>query len=188
LAKEDKKRYEREMKSYVPGNKTTEESETIEVEVPTKTENKKTKTTKKVKKPKSAYQLFMIDSREYVKESHPDFAFGEIQKEISRMWSELKEKKKTGDEEAIALFTKYQDMAAKCKNEYYRKLEEEGEIIDNRIIEEDPITVTLPPVEDILAVETKPKQTKKLPKKKKKVPKKVVEMDPEELIDELFED
>lgn len=201
LAREDKLRYDKENDSYVPEVRNV--SGTTDNDTPKKSK----KTSGRLKKPKTAYQLFMIDSRVVVKEDNPDFSFGEIQKKISVMWSELKNKSKEGDEEAIALVKKYQNMATECKNEYYRKLEAEGRVIENRVIVDDePVSIEIPMVEtDTDDVGGKPdkvakkknttqkkkatkKTTKKTTKKvEKKTEKKVTDMDVEELIGELFE-
>ena len=56
---------------------------------------------------KSAYNFFVAEKRNEVKEAHPEMAFGEISKEIGRLWKELSDDEKK----------KYQDMAENAKEE-----------------------------------------------------------------------
>ena len=48
---------------------------------------------------KSAYNYFVAETRNKVKEEHPEWKFGEVSKEVGRLWKELsaEEKKKYED-------------------------------------------------------------------------------------------
>ena len=56
---------------------------------------------------KSAYNFFVAEKRNQVKEEHPEWKFGEISKEVGRMWKEISEEEKK----------KYEEMASSAKEE-----------------------------------------------------------------------
>ena len=48
---------------------------------------------------KSAYNFFVAEKRNQVKDEHPDWKFGDISREIGRMWKELSEEERKPYEE-----------------------------------------------------------------------------------------
>ena len=48
---------------------------------------------------KSAYNFFVAEKRNQVKDAHPDWKFGEISREVGRMWKELTEEQRKPYEE-----------------------------------------------------------------------------------------
>ncbi len=104
----DKKRYEEEMKNYVP---TEEEKEAKEK----KSKGKSGKT--KVTRTPSGYLLFCNEKRDQVKSENPDAKMTEVSSILGKMWSELSDKKKKP----------YLDRAAKLKAEKAAEKSDEDE-------------------------------------------------------------
>ena len=233
MADDDKQRYMKEIESYTP-------PVTEDVTPPKK----------KTKKPKSAYQFFLIEARPIAKHKNPTFTLSEIRTEISNMWNTIKHSSKNGDEEAIKLMNKYNNLATEARTQYYRDLENEGKtlinidsveepavekaVVEEAVVEEPVVekaVVEEPVVEEPVVEKAKktrktkkddsdkPKKTKKTkkddsdkPKKTKKTkktrktkkddsdkltetkktkddsdkPKRICDMEPDELINELF--
>lgn len=99
MANKDKKRYEEEMKNYVPSDNK---------------QNKVKKVKKESNRTPSAYILFCKNKRQEVKSSNPDLKTTEITSKLGKMWSSLDEKTKKN----------YKDQAEKLKNEK-KKVEKE---------------------------------------------------------------
>lgn len=148
MANKDKKRYEEEMKNYVPS------------------ENKQNKV-KKVKKESnrtpSAYILFCKNKREEVKSSNPDLKTTEITSKLGKMWSSLDEKSKK----------KYKEQAEKLKAEKNKKNvedededeEEEEEVEEEEVEEVEEDEESILSDDDEEEEEVKPKKVTKSSKK-----------------------
>jgi hypothetical protein len=117
LADEDKKRYEEEMKNYVP--KPVDEQE----------EKEKTKRAKKPKDApkgaKSGYMFFCADKRPEVKMANPEFGPKEILKELGQLWQNTH----ADDRES------YEELAKQDKLRY--KEEMENYIPNANVVEEE---------------------------------------------------
>lgn len=88
MAENDKKRYAKDMESYVPPE-TNDDDE----DVPKK--DKKTKKDKTgPKRPRSAYLYFCQDVRSQVNDDNPEMNGKEVMKELGRLWKELSDKDK----------------------------------------------------------------------------------------------
>ena len=94
-------------KKTVVVNKVTEEKP----EAPKPKEKKviKKKQSNMPKKPLSAYMYFTKDTRPKVKIDHPEFTFGEIGKELGKLWGELEDRKQ------------YQELAQADKLRYQKE-------------------------------------------------------------------
>ncbi|CAO2622734.1 High mobility group protein B1 [Lemmus lemmus] len=92
MAKADKARYEREMKTYIPPKGETK---------------KKFKDPNAPKRPPSAFFLFCSEYRPKIKGEHPGLSIGDVAKKLGEMWNNTAEKK------AAKLKEKYEkDIAA----------------------------------------------------------------------------
>ncbi len=117
MAEEDKKRYDEEMKTYVPEDDDSKGKK-----------GKKGKSAKAgEKRPLSSYMLFCKDKRDEVKKENPELKSTEITKKLGELWRGLSEKKKK----------KYTDMAAKLKEEYEEKNSDKNEEEENDENEEE---------------------------------------------------
>ncbi|XP_006012057.2 high mobility group protein B2a [Latimeria chalumnae] len=112
LAKQDKVRYDREMKNYVPpkGEK----------------KGKKKKDPNAPKRPPSAFFIFCSEHRPKIKSDSPGLSIGDTAKKLGEMWSSQTAKEKTPfEQKAAKLKEKYdQEVAAyraKCKGESEKK-------------------------------------------------------------------
>merc|ERR1712212_151378 len=94
MAKNDKVRYDREMKTYIPpkGSKKT----------------KKKKDPNAPKRPPSAFFVFCSDHRPRIKEEHPGISIGDIAKKLGELWSTQTSKDKAP----------YEAKAGKLKEKY----------------------------------------------------------------------
>ncbi|XP_059191177.1 high mobility group protein B2a [Centropristis striata] len=101
MAKNDKVRYEREMKSYQPPKG-----------APVK--GKKKKDPNAPKRPPSAFFVFCSDHRPRIKEENPGISIGDIAKKLGELWSTQTSKDKAPYEaRALKLKEKYEkDVAA----------------------------------------------------------------------------
>ncbi|CAM4485081.1 hypothetical protein PO909_015393 [Leuciscus waleckii] len=101
MAKTDKVRYEREMKTYVPPKGA-------------KGGKKQKKDPNAPKRPPSAFFVFCSDHRPKVKGDHPGISIGDIAKKLGEMWSKLSPKEKSPyEQKAMKLKEKYEkDVAA----------------------------------------------------------------------------
>ncbi|CAJ1053938.1 high mobility group protein B2a [Xyrichtys novacula] len=97
MAKTDKIRYDREMKSYVP---------------PKGVKGKKKKDPNAPKRPPSAFFVFCSDHRPKIKEDNPGIAIGDIAKKLGELWSKQSDKDKAP----------YAAKAAKLKEKYDKEL------------------------------------------------------------------
>uniref|UniRef100_A0A3B5L9B8 High mobility group box 1b n=1 Tax=Xiphophorus couchianus TaxID=32473 RepID=A0A3B5L9B8_9TELE len=93
MAKQDKLRYEREMKNYVP---------------PKGQKKKRFKDPNAPKRPPSAFFLFCADFRPKVKGESPGLSIGDTAKKLGEMWNSL-----SGEEKQP-----YEKKAAKLKEKY----------------------------------------------------------------------
>ncbi|XP_016890379.1 high mobility group protein B2a isoform X1 [Cynoglossus semilaevis] len=98
LAKNDKVRYEREMKTYVPPKGAKK--------------GKKKKDPNAPKRPPSAFFVFCSDHRPRIKEEHPGISIGEIAKKLGELWSTQSSKDKAP----------YEAKAAKLKEKYEKEV------------------------------------------------------------------
>ncbi|KAM9314310.1 high mobility group protein B2-like [Pholidichthys leucotaenia] len=100
MAKKDKVRYDREMKSYVPPKGAKQ--------------GKKKKDPNAPKRPPSAFFVFCADHRSKIKEDNPGISIGDIAKKLGEMWATQTAKDKAPYEaKASKLKEKYEkDMAA----------------------------------------------------------------------------
>ncbi|MBN3297527.1 high mobility group protein B1a [Amia ocellicauda] len=97
LAKLDKVRYEREMKSYIP---------------PKGEKKKRTKDPNAPKRPPSAFFIFCADFRPKVKGESPGLSIGDVAKRLGEMWN------KTAPEDKQP----YEKKAAKLKEKYEKEI------------------------------------------------------------------
>ena len=102
-AREDKARYEEEMKNYVPP---------VEEVADDKKKTKKKKAEGEPKKGKSAYIFFCADERPIVKEEHPEMPAKEILAELGARWKALDEEDKE----------KYNKLASEDKIRYQEEM------------------------------------------------------------------
>ncbi|XP_062043113.1 high mobility group protein B1-like [Lepus europaeus] len=93
MAKADKARYEREMKTYIP---------------PTGETKKKFKDPNAPKRPPSAFFLFCSEYRPKIKGEHPGLSIGDVAKKLGEMWNNT-----AADDEQP-----YEKKAAKLKEKY----------------------------------------------------------------------
>ena len=107
----DKKRYSRDMESYVPS-----EDSSDELRVKKKTVKKESN----VKRTPSGYQLFCVDMRVELKNQNPDASFGQIGHLLGEVWASDDKRK-----------SEYNDRAAKLKAEYIRTEKDSDEEIIN---------------------------------------------------------
>jgi len=104
MSLDDKKRYEEEMKDYVP---------------PDHVEEKKRQTKKErvgPKRPMTAYFYFAADIRPQLKEDHPDLKVTDLAKLTGQKWKTLSD-----DEKQL-----FNDLASKDKERYLRECEDAG--------------------------------------------------------------
>uniref|UniRef100_A0A3B4TNT3 High mobility group protein B2 n=1 Tax=Seriola dumerili TaxID=41447 RepID=A0A3B4TNT3_SERDU len=94
LAKNDKVRYDREMKSYVPPKGAKK--------------GKKKKDPNAPKRPPSAFFVFCSDHRPRIKEENPGISIGDIAKKLGELWATQSSKDKAP----------YEAKAAKLKEKY----------------------------------------------------------------------
>uniref|UniRef100_A0A3B4YPV9 High mobility group protein B2 n=1 Tax=Seriola lalandi dorsalis TaxID=1841481 RepID=A0A3B4YPV9_SERLL len=94
LAKNDKVRYDREMKSYVPPKGAKK--------------GKKKKDPNAPKRPPSAFFVFCSDHRPRIKEEHPGISIGDIAKKLGELWATQSSKDKAP----------YEAKAGKLKEKY----------------------------------------------------------------------
>lgn len=93
MAKQDKVRYEREMKNYIP---------------PKGQKKKRFKDPNAPKRPPSAFFLFCADFRPKVKGEHPGLSIGDTAKKLGEMWnSSSAEDKQPYEKKAAKLKEKY---------------------------------------------------------------------------------
>jgi hypothetical protein len=123
-AAEDKKRYEEEMKNYVP-----EDGE----------EKKKASPKTKNSRSPSAYLLFCRDNREEIKKKNSDLKPTEIMSKLGEAWKSISDKEKQ----------KYNKMAEELKSEFeeknaVEKTEEESNDDEENKPKEDPKKKTSP--------------------------------------------
>ncbi|XP_066535475.1 high mobility group protein B2a [Hoplias malabaricus] len=99
MAKTDKVRYDREMKTYVP---------------PKGAKKGKKKDPNAPKRPPSAFFVFCSDHRPKVKGENPGISIGDIAKKLGDLWSKLTPKEKSPyEQKALKLKEKYEkDVAA----------------------------------------------------------------------------
>lgn len=97
LAKQDKVRYEREMKNYIP---------------PKGQKKKRFKDPNAPKRPPSAFFLFCGDRRPKIKADHPGLSIGDTAKKLGEMWNSLTPEEKQP----------YEKNAAKMKDKYDKEL------------------------------------------------------------------
>ncbi|XP_053417418.1 high mobility group protein B1-like [Nycticebus coucang] len=99
MAKADKARYEREMKTYIPPKGETK---------------KKFKDPIAPKRPPSAFFLFCSEYRPKIKGEHPGLSIGDVVKKLGEMWNNTAAEDKQPDEKKAAkLKEKYEkDIAA----------------------------------------------------------------------------
>ncbi|KAK2094235.1 High mobility group box 1 [Saguinus oedipus] len=99
MAKADKARYEREMKTYIPPKGETK---------------KKFKDPKAPKRPPSAFFLFCSEYRPKIKGEHPGLSIGDVAKKLGEMWNNTAaDDKQPYEEKAAKLKEKYEkDIAA----------------------------------------------------------------------------
>ncbi|KAM9320963.1 high mobility group protein B1 [Gastrophryne carolinensis] len=103
MAKVDKARYEREMKTYVP---------------PKGESKKKFKDPNAPKRPPSAFFLFSSEFRPKIKAEHPGASIGDVAKKLGEMWNNTSQEDKVPyEKKADKLKEKYKkDVAAyRCK-------------------------------------------------------------------------
>jgi len=100
MAKTDKVRYDREMKTYIPPKGTKK--------------GKKKKDPNAPKRPPSAFFVFCSDHRPRIKEEHPGISIGDIAKKLGELWStQTSIDKKPYEAKAGKLKEKYEkDVAA----------------------------------------------------------------------------
>lgn len=70
----------------------------------------------KIKRPQSAYFLFMNERRADFREKNPDMSIGQVAKGLSEIWKGM-----SADDKK-----KYEDMAAKDKERYEKEMEASG--------------------------------------------------------------
>ncbi|MCJ8730200.1 hypothetical protein PDJAM_G00181450 [Pangasius djambal] len=101
MAKNDKVRYDREMKNYVPPKGSVKKG-------------KKKKDPNAPKRPPSAFFIFCSDHRPKVKSENPGISIGDVAKKLGDQWSKLSAKDKTPyEQKAVKLKEKYEkDVAA----------------------------------------------------------------------------
>ncbi|KAI4567716.1 hypothetical protein MJT46_007514, partial [Ovis ammon polii x Ovis aries] len=97
MAKSDKARYDREMKTYVP---------------PKGDKKGKKKDPNAPKRPPSAFFLFCSEHRPKIKSEHPGLSIGDTAKKLGEMWSEQSAKDKQP----------YEQKAAKLKEKYEKDI------------------------------------------------------------------
>nr|XP_023681961.1 high mobility group protein B1-like isoform X2 [Paramormyrops kingsleyae] len=99
LAKQDKIRYDREMKNYIP---------------PKGEKKKRAKDPNAPKRPPSAFFIFCADHRPKIKSESPGLSIGDVAKKLGEMWnSTCAEDKQPYEKKAAKLKEKYdKDMAA----------------------------------------------------------------------------
>ncbi|KAM7149262.1 high mobility group protein B1-like isoform 1-T1 [Molossus nigricans] len=99
MAKADKARYEREMKTYIPPKGETK---------------KKFKDPNAPKRPPSAFFLFCSEYRPKIKGEHPGLSIGDVAKKLGEMWNNTAaDDKQPYEEKAAKLKEKYEkDIAA----------------------------------------------------------------------------
>ncbi len=90
------------------------EMKKTEVAASKKKPTKKEKDPNAPKRATSAYIFFTKDKRQEVKDENPDFTFGEIGKELGRLWGELSDKKKA----------KWKKMEEEDKERYTKEMED----------------------------------------------------------------
>ena len=121
MAEADKKRYEEEMKNYVPSE---EEKAAKESKVKGKKGGKVVKSSNRTL---SAYLLFCKDNRGQVKDENPSSKMTEITTILGKMWKELSDKKKKP----------YVEQAEKLKAAKVAEKAEEKEVEKDDDVEED---------------------------------------------------
>uniref|UniRef100_F6XH74 High mobility group protein B1 n=1 Tax=Equus caballus TaxID=9796 RepID=F6XH74_HORSE len=116
MAKADKARYEREMKTYIPPKGETK---------------KKFKDPNAPKRPPSAFFLFCSEYHPKIKGEHPGLSIGDVAKKLGEMWNNTAAKLKEKYEKDIAAYrAKGKPAAAKkgvVKAEKSKKKKEEEE-------------------------------------------------------------
>ncbi|XP_058497455.1 high mobility group protein B2-like [Solea solea] len=98
MAKVDKVRYDREMKTYIPPKGTKK--------------GKKKKDPNAPKRPPSAFFVFCSDHRPRIKEEHPGISIGDIAKKLGELWSTQTPKDKVP----------YEAKAGKLKEKYEKEV------------------------------------------------------------------
>ncbi|XP_030643755.1 high mobility group protein B2a isoform X2 [Chanos chanos] len=98
MARNDKVRYDREMKSYVPPKGAKK--------------GKKKKDPNAPKRPPSAFFIFCSDKRPDVKSKNPGISIGDVAKKLGELWSKLSPKEKSP----------YEQKAQKLKEKYDKDL------------------------------------------------------------------
>ena len=97
MAKADKARYEREMKTYIPPKGETK---------------KKFKDPNAPKRPPSAFFLFCSEYRPKIKGEHPGLSIGDVAKKLGEMWNNTAvDDKQRYEKKAAELKKKYGDFA-----------------------------------------------------------------------------
>merc|ERR1712002_962925 len=90
MAKTDKVRYDREMKSYIPPKGAEK--------------GKKKKDPNAPKRPPSAFFVFCSDHRPRIKEENPGISIGDIAKKLGELWSTQSAKDKEKYEKDVAAY------------------------------------------------------------------------------------
>lgn len=98
MARNDKIRYDREMKTYVPPRGAKK--------------GKKKKDPNAPKRPPSAFFVFCSEHRPKIKEEHPGISIGDIAKKLGEKWATLTPKEKAP----------YEAQAAKLKEKYEKEV------------------------------------------------------------------
>ncbi|XP_042872849.1 high mobility group protein DSP1-like [Penaeus japonicus] len=104
LAEEDKKRYDEEMKDFVPSPGAGRRGR--------RARGRRPKDPNKPKRALSAFFYYANDERPKVRAANPDFSVGEVAKELGRQWNELTEDDKV----------KYEKLAEEDRARYDREM------------------------------------------------------------------
>ena len=109
----DKERYSKEKEEYDSAVESSGES-------PTTKKSSKSKNTGP-KKATSAYGFFKQEVSKKLKESNPELTFGDLQKEVGKQWTSLKESK---DSKQVTLYESYVKKNTDDKERYAKEMEE----------------------------------------------------------------
>eukprot|EP00073_Rattus_norvegicus_P029124 XP_006248877.1 PREDICTED: high mobility group protein B1 [Rattus norvegicus] len=102
MAKADKARYEREMKTYIPPKGETK---------------KKFKDPNAPKRPPSAFFLFCSEYRPKIKGEHPGLSIGDVAKKLGEMWNNTAaDDKQPYEKKAAKLKEKYEKVRRMAGN------------------------------------------------------------------------
>jgi hypothetical protein len=106
MAKKDKERYDKAMKSYKPSKDFLEKLATFNAKKP-----KKKKDPNAPKRGLSSYMFFVKDFGKGLREKNPSWGVAEVGKELGKRWGEMSNKDKS----------KYTQLAAKDKERYEKE-------------------------------------------------------------------